>query len=242
MADINSKLKASERVSIARDPRRPKTMDYIENMFTDFIEMKGDRLFGEDESIVGGIGRFHGLQVTVIGQRKGRTTEENMRYNFGMPQPEGYRKSQRLAKQAEKFGRPIICFIDTPGAYPGMEAEERGQGQAIAENIALFSTLQVPVISILSPEGFASILWRDSSRSDEACEVMKLTAPDLYELGVIDGIVKEPVGGAHVNPMQTIHALDWEIKSALEELMKKNPKTLVQKRYEKFRRMGNMKG
>lgn len=271
MADINSKLKASERVSIARDPRRPKTMDYIENMFTDFIEMKGDRLFGEDESIVGGIGRFHGLPVTVIGQRKGKTTEENMRYNFGMPQPEGYRKSQRLAKQAEKFGRPIICFIDTPGAYPGMEAEERGQGQAIAENIALFSTLQVPVISvvigeggsggalalgvadkvfmlensiyaILSPEGFASILWRDSSRSDEACEVMKLTAPDLYELGVIDGIVKEPVGGAHVNPMQTIHALDWEIKSALEELMKKNPKTLVQKRYEKFRRMGNMKG
>lgn len=151
MAELNSNsnLKPSERVSIARDPRRPKTMDYIENMFTDFMELRGDRLFGNDESIIGGIGRFHGIPVTVIGQRKGRTTEENMRYNFGMPQPEGYRKSQRLAKQAEKFGRPIICFIDTPGAYPGMEAEERGQGQAIAENIALFSTLQVPVISVV---------------------------------------------------------------------------------------------
>ena len=188
-----------------------------------------------------------------------------------MPQPEGYRKVQRLARQAEKFGRPVICFIDTPGAYPGVEAEERGQGQAIAESIALFSMLQVPVISvvigeggsggalalgvadkvlmlensiyaILSPEGFASILWRDASRSNEACEVMKLTAPDLYELGVIDGIVKEPVGGAHTNPIQMVHTLDWEIKSALSELMKKSPKALVQKRYEKFRKMGNMKG
>lgn len=264
-------LKAAERVAIARDLHRPRTMDYIDNMFTDFIEMKGDRLFGDDESIVGGIARFHGMPVTVIGHRKGRNTEENMRYNFGMPQPEGYRKSQRLAKQAEKFGRPVICFIDTPGAYPGMEAEERGQGQAIAENIALFSTLQVPVISvvigeggsggalalgvadrvfmlensiyaILSPEGFASILWRDASKSDEACEVMKLTAQDLYELGIIDGIIKEPLGGAHMNPAQTIHALDWEITEALEELSRKNPKTLVQKRYEKFRKMGSMKG
>lgn len=264
-------LKPSERVAIARSPHRPRTMDYIDNMFTDFIEMKGDRLFGDDASIVSGIARFHGLPVTVIGQRKGKNTEENMMYNFGMPQPEGYRKSQRLAKQAEKFGRPIICFIDTPGAYPGMEAEERGQGQAIAENIALFSALQVPVISviigeggsggalalgvadrvfmlensiyaILSPEGFASILWRDASKSEQACEVMKLTAQDLYELGIIDGIIKEPLGGAHINPAQTIHALDWQITAALKELLKKNPKTLVQKRYEKFRRMGNMKG
>lgn len=271
MAEINSIYSAAERVSIARNPQRPKTMDYIENMFTDFMEMKGDRLFGDDASIIGGIGRFHGIPVTVVGQRKGRTTEENIAYNFGMPQPEGYRKVQRLARQAEKFGRPVICFIDTPGAYPGVEAEERGQGQAIAESIALFSMLQVPVISvvigeggsggalalgvadkvlmlensiyaILSPEGFASILWRDASRSNEACEVMKLTAPDLYELGVIDGIVKEPVGGAHTNPIQMVHTLDWEIKSALSELMKKSPKALVQKRYEKFRKMGNMKG
>jgi acetyl-CoA carboxylase carboxyl transferase subunit alpha len=266
-----AELTASERVAIARNPHRPKTMDYIEAMFTDFMELKGDRLFGEDESIVGGIGRFYGVPVTVLGQRKGRNTEENMRYNFGMPQPEGYRKSQRLAKQAEKFGRPIICFIDTPGAYPGMEAEERGQGQAIAENIALFSQLSVPVISvvigeggsggalalgvadevlmlensiyaILSPEGFASILWRDSSKSDMACEVMKLTAPDLYSLGVIDGIIKEPEGGAHTDPAKVIHALDREIAARLEELMKKSPKALVQKRYEKFRRMGNTKG
>lgn len=267
MADFT----ASQRVAIARDPQRPKAMDYIEALFTDFIELHGDRLYGDDESIVGGIGKFHGVPVTVIGQRKGRTTEENMRYNFGMPQPEGYRKSQRLVKQAEKFGRPVICFIDTPGAYPGMEAEERGQGQAIAESIALFSTLRVPVISvvigeggsggalalgvadevlmlensiyaILSPEGFASILWRDSSRSDEACTVMKLTAPDLYELGVIDGIIPEPYGGAHLDPKAAIAALDLEISIRLEALLKKSPKALVQRRYDKFRRMGNTKG
>lgn len=267
MADLT----AAQRVAIARNPERPRAMDYIDSMFTDFVELHGDRCFGDDQSILGGIARYHGLPVTVIAQRKGRNTEENMRFNFGMPQPEGYRKSQRLAKQAEKFGRPIICFIDTPGAYPGMEAEERGQGQAIAENLALFSTLRVPVIStvigeggsggalalgvadqvlmlensvyaILSPEGFASILWRDSSRSDEACSVMKLTAQDLLELGVIDGIIREPQGGAHTNPAQAINALDREIAVRLEELLKKNPKTLVQKRYEKFRRMGNRKG
>lgn len=266
-----AELSAAERVALARDARRPRTMDYIENIFTDFIELKGDRLYGEDASIIGGIGRLHGMPVTVIGQRKGRTAEENIKYNFGMPQPEGYRKAQRLARQAEKYGRPVICLIDTPGAYPGIEAEERGQGQAIAESIALFSTLRVPVVSViigeggsggalalgvadrvlmlensiyavLSPEGFASILWRDSSRSGEACEVMRLTAQELYRLGVIDGIIKESHGGAQNDPLQTVHALEWKLTSAVRELSKVAPDRLVQKRYEKFRRMGNTKG
>ena len=264
-----AELKAEERVAIARNPARPRAMDYIDMMIDDFTELHGDRLFGDDESIAGGIGYFHGIPVTVLAQRKGRNTEENIKYNFGMPCPEGYRKTQRLARQAEKFGRPIICLIDTPGAYPGMEAEERGQGQAIAENLALFSSLSVPVLSvvigeggsggalalgladqvlmlensiyaILSPEGFASILWRDSSKSDEASRVMKLTAQDLYELGVIDGIIKEPEGGAQNDPARVILALDRELAVRLDRLMEMSPRLLVKKRYEKFRRMGGI--
>ena len=219
-----------EKVKIARDPGRPGTADFISALFTDFFEQRGDRQCREDGSILGGIARFHGRPVTVIGHRKGKNLEENLKCNFGMPGPEGYRKAQRLMRQAEKFGRPIITFVDTPGAYPGKEAEERGQGEAIAQCLALMSSLTVPVISIitgeggsggalalavanrvlmlehavysvLSPEGFASILWKDASRSGEACAVMKLTAQDLRRGGIVQGVLKEPEGGAHT---------DWE--------------------------------
>ena len=225
------------------------------NLFTDFFEQKGDFLGKEDGSIYGGIALFHGRPVTVLGHRKGRTVEENMACNFGMPGPEGYRKALRLMKQAEKFSRPIITFVDTPGAYPGLEAEMYGQAQAIAANLAEMSALKVPVISIvtgegssggalgiavankvymlenaiysvLSPEGFASILWHDSARRDEAAEVMKLTAKDLYEFGVIDGIIKEA---------DVFKAIDKQISSALKELDKLSADELKVDRYEKFR-------
>ena len=216
---------AAERVALARHPQRPNITDYIDGLFTDFFEQRGDRACREDPAILGGIALFHGRPVTVIGTRKGKTLEENLRCNFGMPGPEGYRKALRLMKQAEKFRRPIFTFIDTAGAYPGLEAEEHGQGEAIARNLFEMSRLTVPVIAvitgegnsggalalavadrvlmlenavyaILSPEGFASILWKDAQRSGEAAELMKLTAPELKKLGVMDGIVREPEGGA----------------------------------------------
>ncbi len=265
-----SKLTAYDRVQLARHPKRPKTMDYIEGIFTDFFELRGDRLCGDDESIVGGVGLYKGKPVTVIGQRKGRTVEENIRFNFGMPQPEGYRKVQRLAKQAEKFKRPIIAFIDTPGAYPGLEAEERGQGEAIARCLEIFSGLKIPIISvvigeggsggalalgvanevlmlensiysILSPEGFASILWRDASRSHEACDVMKLTADDLFKLGIIDKVIREPEGGAQENSEQVINSVDIEIGKKLSLLSRSSGSVLAESRYQKFRKMGSLK-
>ncbi len=221
-------LTAEDKVFLARHPKRPKIDEYINALFTDFFEQKGDRANSDDTSILGGIAMYQGMPVTVIGHRKGNTLEENMAYNFGMPEPEGYRKALRMMEQAEKFGRPIITFIDTPGAYPGKEAEEHGQGEAIARNLMVMSGLQVPVIavvtgegssggalalgvanrvlmlenaiySVLSPEGFASILWKDASRRAEACEVMKLTAQDLYEFGVIEEVIPEPLGGAQSN-------------------------------------------
>ena len=225
----NRDLTPAQRVALARHQGRPGTADFIAALITDFFEQRGDRLCGDDGSILGGVGLFHGKPVTVIGHRKGKTLEEHMAYNFGMPSPEGYRKAQRLLRQAEKFHRPVITFIDTSGAYPGLEAEARGQGEAIAQTLALLSALTVPVISVvtgeggsggaqalgvgnrvlmlenavysvLSPEGFASILWKDASRSAEACDVMKLTAADLLALGVIDAVIPEPEGGAHENP------------------------------------------
>ena len=226
---MSEPLTAAQRVAIARHPQRPNITDYIQALFTDFFEQKGDRLCGEDAAILGGVALYHGRPVTVIGTRKGKTLEENLKCNFGMPNPEGYRKALRLMRQAEKFRRPILTFIDTSGAYPGLEAEAHGQGEAIARNLYEMSRLTVPVIAlitgegnsggalalgvanrvlmlensvyaILSPEGFASILWKDSARHEEACELMKLTAPDLLELGVIDGIIPEPEGGAHLAP------------------------------------------
>ena len=218
-------ISAWDRVTIARKAERPKSLDYINKIFTNFIELHGDRNFGDDKSIIGGIAELDGIPVTIIGEQKGKNAKENIERNFGMPNPEGYRKALRLMKQAEKFNRPIITFIDTPGAYPGIGAEERGQGEAIAKNLLEMSRLQVPVIcvvigegssggalaigvgnkiimlenavySILSPEGFASILYKDSSKSSEAAEKMKITSKELKKLGVIDNIVKEPEGGA----------------------------------------------
>ena len=262
-----SRYTPEEKVKIARHPERPGTADFIDALFTDFFEQRGDRLCGEDGSIFGGIARFHGRPVTVLGHRKGKNLEENLTCNFGMPSPEGYRKAQRLMKQAEKFGRPIITFVDTPGAYPGKEAEERGQGEAIAQCLALMSALTVPVIavitgeggsggalalavanrvlmlehavySVLSPEGFASILWKDANRSAEASELMKLTAPDLLELGVIDGIIPEPPGGAHLDPAFQLQAVDKALSTALSALSKIGELSIAGHRYKKFRAMG----
>ena len=260
---------AADEVYLARHPARPSITDYIENLFTDFFEQRGDRLCKEDGSILGGVALFHGMPVTVMGHRKGRTLPENLACNFGMPGPEGYRKALRLMKQAEKFGRPIITFIDTPGAYPGKEAEERGQAEAIARNLAEMSSLSVPVIcvvtgegssggalalgvgdavlmlqhavyAVLSPEGFASILWKDSSRWQEAAGQMKLTAPDLLELGLIDGIVPEPAGGAHTDPAAVYRALDKELYARLHALCGRRPASLTPARFQKLRAMGNL--
>jgi len=260
-------LTAKQRVDLARNIERPTTRDYIEAIFSDFLELKGDRLFGEDSSIIGGIANFQGLPVTIVGHMKGKNLEENKAYNFGMPNPEGYRKALRLFKQAEKFGRPIITFIDTPGAYPGIGAEERGQGEAIARNLFEMSNLKVPIISIvigeggsggalalgvadkiimlensiysvLSPEGFASILWKDASRAAEAAEIMKLTAEDLLEFGIADRVIKEPEGGVQNNPGKVFVALSKVLQEELEELTKLKTNELIKKRYKKYRKMG----
>jgi acetyl-CoA carboxylase carboxyl transferase subunit alpha len=262
-----SKLTAAERVAVARHPQRPNITDTIGTLFTDFFEQKGDRLCREDPAILGGVALYHGRPVTVIGTRKGKTAEESIRCNFGMPGPEGYRKALRLMRQAEKFRRPVLTFIDTSGAYPGLEAEARGQGEAIARNLMEMSRLTVPVIAvitgegnsggalalgvadrvlmlenavyaILSPEGFASILWRDAGRHAEACEQMKLTAPDLLALGIVDEVIPEPEGGAHLAPEVTFRELDRALSRHLAALLKESGGSLVSGRYQKFRKMG----
>lgn len=257
-------LSAEQKVQLARHPMRPGAVDYIRALFTDFFECRGDRLRKEDESILGGVALFHGIPVTVIAQRKGKDLEENIRTNFGMTSPEGYRKALRLMLQAEKFHRPVITFIDTPGAYPGIEAEAHGQGSAIAVNLAKMSGLETPILSVitgegnsggalalcvadeiwmlensvfsvLSPEGFASILWKDASRKGEACEIMKLTAQDLYGYGLVDGIIPEPEGGAHLAPEQVFAEFDKTLWERLKFLMKQKTTALVKQRYEKYR-------
>ncbi|WP_243404838.1 acetyl-CoA carboxylase carboxyltransferase subunit alpha [Thermobrachium celere] len=244
--DLSNKLTPWDRVMLARLNERPTSLDYIDMIFDDFIEFHGDRLYGDDPAIVGGIATLNGIPVTVIGEQKGRNTKENLYRNFGMPHPEGYRKALRLMKQAEKFKRPIITFVDTPGAYCGIGAEERGQAEAIARNLMEMSTidtlkiaivigegssggalaisvadeiwmLENAVYSILSPEGFASILWKDASRAKEAADVMKMTAYDLKELGIITRIIKEPAGGAHKAPQVVAE----EIKRNLLEVLQK---------------------
>jgi acetyl-CoA carboxylase carboxyl transferase subunit alpha len=264
---MSDALTAAQRVAIARHPQRPNISDYISALFTDFFEQRGDRLCGEDGAILGGIALYHGRPVTVIGTRKGKSLEENLSCRFGMPNPEGYRKARRLMEQAEKFGRPVITFIDTSGAYPGLEAEARGQGEAIAQNLFHMSRLTVPVIAvitgegnsggalalgvanrvlmlenavyaILSPEGFASILWKDASRHEEACGLMKLTAADLKDLGVIDEIIREPQGGAHLAPTIAMEQVDQAIRRNLAQLSKENGPALASSRYQKFRKMG----
>lgn len=262
-----SSFTAAERLAIARHPQRPNINDYIGTLFTDFFECRGDRACREDAAILGGVALYHGQPVTVIGTRKGKTLEENLKCNFGMPGPEGYRKALRLMRQAEKFHRPIITFIDTSGAYPGLEAEERGQGEAIARNLMEMSQFNVPIIAvitgegnsggalalavadrvlmlenavyaILSPEGFASILWKDSSRSAEACGLMQMTAPDLMRLGVIDGIIPEPDGGAHTALQMALREADRCIYQHLTALSKQSGTALANERYQKFRKMG----
>lgn len=259
-----AELTPADKVFLARHIKRPKVDDYIEALFDDFFVQRGDLLNKEDKSIYGGIATFHGIPVTVLGHRKGRDLKENMEFNFGMPEPEGYRKALRLMKQAEKFGRPVITFIDTPGAYPGLDAEAHGQSQAIARNLAEMSALKTPVIaivtgegssggalaigvantvymlenavySVLSPEGFASILWKDSTRADEACKLMKLTAQDLYEFGVIDGIISEPLGGAHRSPSVVYRDIDEMLVRELRKFKGKSGSEIARERYEKFR-------
>jgi acetyl-CoA carboxylase carboxyl transferase subunit alpha len=246
---------------------RPKSMDYIENIFTDFIELHGDRLYADDKSIIGGIAYLEGRPVTIIGEQKGKKVLENMERNFGMPNPEGYRKSLRLMKQAEKFKRPIITFIDTPGAYPGMGAEERGQGEAIARSMLEMSRLKVPIIcvvigegssggalaisigdrivmlenavySILSPEGFASILYKDATKCKEAAENMKITAKDLKKLEIIDKIIDEPNGGAQNDLEGISNLLKKYIIKSLKELDKLTEEELIESRYQRFRKIG----
>ncbi|MBE1554404.1 acetyl-CoA carboxylase carboxyltransferase subunit alpha [Sporosarcina limicola] len=265
--EIYGNMEAWDRVQVARHPERPTSLDYIDALFEDFMQLHGDRTYADDAAIVGGIASFDKTPITVIGQQRGRDTKENVKRNFGLPHPEGYRKALRLMKQAEKFNRPIICFIDTKGAYPGKAAEERGQAEAIARNLVEMAGLTVPVISIvigeggsggalglgvsnhilmlenswysvISPEGAASILWKDSSLGKQMAEAMKITAPHLKEMGIIDDMIPEVLGGAHRDPKaQAIYIRD-AIRASLESLGSMNGKELVENRYMKFRGIG----
>lgn len=267
--EIYDNIKPWDRVQIARHPNRPTTLDYISLLFTDFFECHGDRTYGDDEAIVGGIAKFHGLPITVIGHQRGKDTKENIRRNFGMPHPEGYRKALRLMKQADKFNRPIICFIDTKGAYPGKAAEERGQSEAIARNLFEMGGFTVPIIcvvigeggsggalalgvgnhlfmlenstySVISPEGAASILWKDSTLAKQAAETMKITAPDLKKLGVIESVIPEVKGGAHKDVNDQAAKIEVVLKNSLKELLAMEQKQLVTHRYNKFKRIGEI--
>ena len=271
LKEIYKNLSSWDKVFVSRHPERPYTLDYIENIATDFIELHGDRLFKDDPAIVGGFCKIDGKKVLIVGHQKGRTTEEKIYRNFGMANPEGYRKALRLFKMAERFSIPIVTFIDTPGAYPGLEAEEHGQGEAIARNLMEMSGLKVPVISfvigeggsggalglgvsdkiymlensvysVISPEGCAAILYKDASRAEEAAENLKITAQSLYKLGVIDGIVEEPAGGAHRDHKCIALNLKNIILSSFSELEKISVEELVENRYNKFRKMGSFIG
>ena len=265
--EIYKNLTPMQRVMVARHPRRPYSLDYLSTIFTDFIELHGDRLFRDDPAIVGGWARLAGISVMVIGHQKGRDTKENLKRNFGMPHPEGYRKALRLMEMAAKFSAPVITLIDTPGAYPGLGAEERGQSEALARNILEMAGLETPIIScvigeggsggalalgvadrvlmlensvysVISPEGCAAILWKDASQRERAAEALKLTAEDLLRLKLIDEIVPEPVGGAHVDPDATGEALRSALIRYLTELRKIRPEKLIKRRAEKYAAMG----
>ena len=262
-------LGAWQRTQIARHPQRPYTLDFIRLLCTDFSELHGDRAFGDDPAIVGGFARFHGRPVLVLGHQKGRDTKQKIFRNFGMPKPEGYRKALRVMRLAAKFSRPVISFVDTPGAYPGLDAEERGQAEAIAHNLREMSRLPVPIIvtitgeggsggalaiavgdqinmlensiySVISPEGCASILWRDAAKAELAAEALRITAKDLREFGIVDEIVPEPEGGAHSDHEAAAQLLEPVLVRALDELSVKSVPELLQRRYAKFRRMGQL--
>lgn len=264
---IFSELTPWQRVQLARHPQRPYPLDYIGRIFTDFVELRGDRAFGDDAALVAGIARFRDRPVVVLGHQKGRNTRENLHRNFGMPQPEGYRKALRVMKLAEKFGNPVITFIDTPGAYPGIGAEERGQAEAIARNIREMSRLRVPIVvvvtgeggsggalaiavgdrvfmleysfySVISPEGCASILWKTRERAADAAAALKFTAPDLMRLVVIDGVLPEPEGGAHRDLAAMVVRVGDTIARSLAELERLAPEELVKRRRDRYLAMG----
>jgi acetyl-CoA carboxylase carboxyl transferase subunit alpha len=265
--ELYENLNPAQKMQIARHAERPKFLDYVEAICTDFVEFHGDRVGTDDRAIVGGLAKIDGKPVMIIGTMKGKSTKENLEYNFGMPQPEGYRKALRLFKHADKFNIPIVTIIDTPGAYPGISAEEHAQGAAIAMNLREMQKLRVPVVAIvsgegcsggalglavankvyllehayytvISPEGCASILWRDANKNLEAATALKITAPHLLKFGIIDGMIKEPTGGAHTNYEEIAASLKETIKSALQELEGMSGDELRNQRYDKFRAMG----
>jgi len=256
-----------QRAQIARHQQRPYTLDYVNYLFTDFMELHGDRGFADDKAIVAGLAKYHGRPVAIVGHQKGRDTKQRLARNFGQPKPEGYRKALRVMQLAAKFGRPILSFVDTQGAYPGIDAEERGQGEAIARNLREMARLAVPILvtvtgeggsggalaiavgdkvnilensfySVISPEGCASIVWRDASKAETAAAAMKITAKDLRELGIVDEIVPEPDGGAHTDHEAAARLLDEVLDRQLMTLMNQPTRELLEARYEKFRRMG----
>jgi len=258
-----------QKTQVARHPNRPYTLDYVTALFTEFTELHGDRRFGDDPALVAGFARYKERPVAIVGHQKGRDTKQKIFRNFGMPKPEGYRKALRVMQLAAKFGRPVISFVDTPGAYPGLDAEERGQAEAIAFNLREMARLPTPVIvnvtgeggsggalavavgdrvnmlehsvySVISPEGCASILWRDSARAEEAATAMKITAADLKRFGIVDEIIPEPVGGAHTDPEALFRALDAVLEVQLRELSALPGDSLLEGRYEKFRHMGQL--
>jgi len=264
---VFSSLTPWQQCQVARHPERPYTMAYIHSIFTDFTELHGDRRFADDLALVGGLARFDGDPVVVVGHQKGRDTAEKLRRNFGMPRPEGYRKAIRIMELAARFRRPIISFIDTPGAYPGIDAEQRGQAEAIANNLIEMAGFPVPIIvvvtgeggsggalalgvgdrvlmlehaiySVISPEGCAAILWKDQARAEDAARALRITAPDLKRLGIIDEILPEPAGGAHMNPGEMADTIAAAIRHNLKPLRKAKPDVLVNRRFKKFRAMG----
>lgn len=268
-AELYRNLTPWQRVEVARHPSRPNTLDYVERLLTEFTELHGDRRFADDHAIVAGLARYHGEPVAVIGHQKGRDTKQKIFRNFGYARPEGYRKALRIMKLAEKFSRPIIVFVDTPAAYPGIESEERGVAEAIAYNLREMAALEVPVVvivsgeggsggalgiavgdrilmqefaiySVIPPEGCAAILWRDAGRKVEAAEALKITAPDLLALGIVDEIVPEPVGGAHADPDGAAQRLDGPLARALETVSAWSTEERLRRRYEKFRHMGRL--
>jgi acetyl-CoA carboxylase carboxyl transferase subunit alpha len=266
--EVFAKLSPMEKVQLSRHPNRPYTLDYIDRLFDDFVELKGDRRFAEDASLIGGLARYHGRSVVIVGHQKGRTTKENMVRNFGMPNPEGYRKAIRLYELADRFGLPVLTFIDTPGAFPGIEAEERGQAEAIAKALEVMAGVGVPSVttiigeggsggalalgvtnrvlilefsyySVISPEGCAAILWKNAAMAPEAAQRLKITGPDLLELGCVDAVVEEPPGGAHQDHDDAARRLDRALWEALMSLDGLSAEELRTDRYQRFRRLGS---
>jgi acetyl-CoA carboxylase carboxyl transferase subunit alpha len=265
--ELFADLSPWQKVQLSRHPNRPYTLDYLTFLFQDFVELHGDRSFADDASIVAGLARYHGRSVAVLGHQKGRGAKENVKRNFGMPNPEGYRKARRIYELASRFGLPILTFIDTPGAYPGLGAEERGQSEAIGSCLAAMSRAPVPIIatiigeggsggalalgvanrvhvleygtySVISPEGCASILWKDGAKADEAAMRLRITAPELLDLKIVERVIDEPAGGAHQDPRVAARLVDSALTEALNDLLQRTPEELVRDRYDRFRSLG----